>query len=274
MPTDDDARNRFLNYGRDYADQPKQRLRWNYVVDLPFGKGSRCQECRPHLNGIVGGWQLSSLGSIWTTYSSLTTSFWNFTGEPIHYYGYKYPIQNCTSVSGATGGQCLPGYLYYNGYIPANQINSVDPVTGRPNGYEGVPGLQAVCDALDYLGPDHPAAQYPGKHQHSTFWDTSNVWIPLNNGTIQRTTYNTNLNPMRNQRFLGPTQWYQDASLFESFIIREGMALRFDFDAFKITNHPNNNSGVSSTGFLSTQSQSNTARQLQLAVRSPGRLEE
>ena len=43
----------------------------------------------------------------------------------IEVYGKKYPIQDCTS------GACYPGYLWYNGYIPAYRINNVDPKTGK-----------------------------------------------------------------------------------------------------------------------------------------------
>jgi hypothetical protein len=42
----------------------------------------------------------------------------NPTANPIEYYGLKYP-------SGLHQRPC-PGSLYYNGYIPANRINSVD----------------------------------------------------------------------------------------------------------------------------------------------------
>ncbi len=36
-PTDFDARNRFRNHRR-HPDVPKHRLRWNWIVDLPFGR--------------------------------------------------------------------------------------------------------------------------------------------------------------------------------------------------------------------------------------------
>ena len=67
----------------------------------------------------------------------------------------------------------------------------------------------------------------------------------LDSGTPQRTTYGE-LHPYRNQYFPGPRQWNQDASLYKQFLIREGMALRFNFDAFNVTNHPNNNAPGSS----------------------------
>jgi hypothetical protein len=68
----------------------------------------------------------------------MRTSYWTLptntypTDNPIEIYGYKYPIQDCQS------GTCYPGYLWWNGYIPANKINSVD-AGGRPNGIMGVP---------------------------------------------------------------------------------------------------------------------------------------
>jgi hypothetical protein len=40
VPTDVSARNRFLNYGRDTA-TPKHQIRWNWIVDLPFGRGQK-----------------------------------------------------------------------------------------------------------------------------------------------------------------------------------------------------------------------------------------
>jgi len=263
VPANYDERVRFLYYRRDTSNMPKHRLRWNYVVDLPFGKGKPIgRNARGVLNGFIGGWQLASMGSIWTTYSSLTTSYWNFTGEPIHYYGEQYPIQNCTS------GECYPGFLTYNGYIPANQINSTDPATGTPNGYMGIPAnYKPFATPLIPWGQTALPPNAPANTNISSFWDTNNVWIPLTNGTVQRTTYNTNLNPMRNQYFPGPRQWNQDASLYKRFIIREGTELRLNFDAFNVTNHPNNNNSVGSNGILDTSSQSNAARQLQLAAR-------
>ena len=49
---------------------------------------------------------------------------WGPLGK-VEVYGKQYPIQDCRS------GVCYDGYLYYNGYIPANRINSVDR-NGRP----------------------------------------------------------------------------------------------------------------------------------------------
>ena len=78
-------------------------------------------------------------------------------------------------------GQPFPGNM-----IPANRINTVD-ASGKPNGIMGVPAnyKPAVAPLIPWgqtaLPPNAPAVT-----NVSGFWDTNNVWIPLNNGTVQR----------------------------------------------------------------------------------------
>lgn len=262
VPTDYYQRDRALNYRRDTS-SPKHRVRWNWMIDLPFGRGKPIgRNAGGILNQLIGGWQIAGMGSLGSTYGTLTTSYWLPGGAPLQYYGYKYPIQDCRS------GTCYPGYLWYNGYIPSNQINSTNPTTGKPNGVMGVPAdYKPFAQPLIPWGSTVMPANAPAGTNISTYWDTNNVWIPLKNNTVQRTTYNTGLNPWRNQYFPGPLQWNQDVSLYKRFRVREGMEVRFNFDAFNVFNHPNNNSSVGSTGILDTRGQSNTARQLQLAIR-------
>ena len=271
VPTDYDQRVRFLTYARDPS-FPKHRVRWNWIVDLPFGKGKSIgRNTSGFLNGVIGGWQVAGLGSLNSTYLGLSTSYWNYTGEPLHQYGYKYPIQDCRS------GTCHPGYLWYNGYIPSNRINSVDPATGRPNGVMGVPSdyKPVALPLIPWGSTSFPAISgpVPAGTNIATYWDTNTVWIPLKDGTVQRTTFNPNLNPWRNQFIPGPRQWNLDASLFKRFRIREGMEARFTFDAFNVFNHPNNsgNNGqadyMTTGGILDTTGQANLARQLQISFR-------
>jgi hypothetical protein len=131
VPTDVDARNRLLNYKRDTS-IPKHRLRWNGIVDLPFGKNKPLfQSAGPVLNRVIGGWQVAFSSTVRSNYFALPTDMY-FTGAKPQVYGKKYKIQDCRS------GACFPGYLWWNGYIPANQINSVN-AQGQPNGIMGVP---------------------------------------------------------------------------------------------------------------------------------------
>ena len=138
---------------------------------------------------------------------------------------------------------------------------------GKPNGVMGVPAdyKPAVTPLIPWgstaMPPNAPAGTVV-----STYWDTNTVWIPLNNGVIQRTTYNPNLHPWVNQYIGGPRQWGLDASLFKRIRIREGVELRFTVDAFNVFNHPNNPVG-GGDGILDTRGQSNASRELQLSVR-------
>ena len=190
VPTDYDERNRYLNYQR-ATDVPKHRLKWNFLIDLPVGKGKKLLgNANKVLDKFVGGWQLAGSGSLRSTYFSLPTGNWNFTGEPMHNYGYKYPIQNCTS------GVCVPGYLWWNGYIPANKINSHD-ANGNPNGYMGIPAdYKPAVTPLIPWGSTAMPANAPAGTNVSTYWDTNTVWIPLKDGTTVRTYgFHRRLNP-------------------------------------------------------------------------------
>jgi hypothetical protein len=256
VPEDLNARNRLLNYARDTG-VPKHRVRWNWIVDLPFGKGKPLgRKASGFLNGLIGGWQVAGMGSLASTYFSLPTSVYP-NGNKIELYGYKYPIQDCTS------GNCYPGYLWWNGYIPANKINSHDPATGKPNGIMGVPANYKP--AAEPLIP-WPASPIPND-PNAPYYGTNTVWVPLKNGTLQRTTYDTGLYPWNNQYLPSVLQWGMDASLFKRIAITERCSLRFNADFFNVFNHPGNPSGVGSNGVLSTRSSGQGARQLQLTLR-------
>lgn len=86
-------------------------------------------------------------------------------------------------------------------------------------------------------------------------------------GSQQRTTYNNNLNPWRNQYFPGPSNLNVDASLFKVIPITEQVRLRFNLDVFNVFNHPGTPTGVGNTGILSTQASGQPARQMQLTLR-------
>ncbi len=261
VPADLHQRDRFLNYRRDTS-VPKHRVRWNWIVDVPFGRGKAIgRNVGGFVDKFIGGWQIAGMGTLASTYGSLSTGQWEFTGEPLQQYGYKYPIEDCTS------GACYPGYLWYNGYIPSNKINSVD-ANGKPNGIMGVPAdYKPAMRPLIPWGSTALPANAPANTNVAQFWDTNTVWIPLKNATAQRVGYNTNLHPWRNQYIPGPLQWSQDASLVKRIAIREGTELRFTADAFNVFNHPNNGAGVGGNGLLSTRGQANPAREMQLSVR-------
>jgi hypothetical protein len=255
VPSDFDERNRFLNYRRD-TDVPKHRVRWNWLMDLPFGKGKALgHNAGRVLDKFIGGWQLAGLGSLRSTYFALPTGIYP-TGNPIEIYGYKYPVQDCRS------GECLPGYLWWNGYIPANRINSHD-ASGKPNGIMGVPS--------NYKPAAQPLIPWPAVPNSNDpmypYYGTNTVWVPMKSGSLQRVAYSDGLPPWRNQFAPGVRQWGLDASLFKSIPISERVTIRFNADFFNVLNHPGNPNNIASTGFLNTVESGWPARELQLTLR-------
>jgi hypothetical protein len=262
VPTDFNELNRFLNYQRD-TEIPKHRVRWNWIVDVPVGKNKLIAgNAGGILDKFIGGWQIAGMGNVRTNYFSLPTSNWNLTGEKIEIYGYKYPIQNCTGRVSNPNAACIPGYLWYNGYIPANQINS-------PTGYMGIPDnyKPAVTPLIPWGSTELPANAPTGTNV-SQYWDTNNVWIRLNNGNAQRITYNTGLHPWRNQYFPGVRQWGLDASLFKNVQLKERVNIRVNADFFNVLNMQGIPTNISTgNGFLDIRNSGYAARVMQLGAR-------
>lgn len=261
VPADYHARDVFLYYMRDNG-IPKHRVQWNWLVDLPFGNGKPLgRNASGLLQKLIGGWQFAGLGTLRSTYFTLPTTNWNFTGEKVQIYGYKYPIQDCR------GGTCIPGYLWWNGYISPNQINSRD-AKGNPNGYEGIPAnYKPAVTPLIPWGSTAMPPNAPAGTNISTYWDTNNVWIPLKNGTVQRTTYGPGLHPWQNQYMPSVRQWRMDASLFKTVAIHEEVKLRFNADFFNVLNAPGNPNTIGADGFLNCRSSAQIPRVLQLSLR-------
>jgi hypothetical protein len=177
VPQDQASLDRLLYYRRD-TDIPKHRVNWNWVVDLPFGKGKPVgRKSHGVLNQLIGGWQIAGNGTLISRYFALPTSMWGPINN-IEVYGKKYPIQDCRS------GVCYDGFLYYNGYIPANRINSYDPKTGNPNGVMGVPSSYHP-----FQTPLIPTPANGGSPSDPNFayYESNTVFVPLKDGTLQRT---------------------------------------------------------------------------------------
>ncbi len=256
VPLDYDARNRFLNYQRDTA-IPHHRIRWNFLVDLPFGRGKKWPgSANAIVSRILGGWQLAGFGSYSSRYWALPAANWG-AQSTVETYGTGYPIQDCRS------GRCIPGYLYYNGYIPANRINSTD-AQGRPNGVMGVP--ESYRPAHQPLTPVPANGGGPSDPNYALY-ETNTVFVPLKNGNQQRVNYNTNLHPWRNQYRSAPWTFNLNASLFKSIPLTERVNLRLNADFFNVLNNPGLPLPNSASGILSLQNSANAPRQLQLTLR-------
>jgi hypothetical protein len=259
VPTDFDARNHFLNYQRDSA-IPHHQLKWNWVVDLPFGRDHLlAHNAGKFLNGIIGGWQLAGFGTYQSRYIALPTTNYGPTG-PVQSYGTKYPIEDCSS------GQCIPGYLDWNGYISPPLINRTN-ATGQCSGICGLPAnYQPSNLPLIPYGTTTLPANAPAGTNMSQYWETQTAWLPLKNGSVVRTTMSTNLPYWMNQYLAVPWDFNLSASLFKAFNLGERAKLRFNADFFQVLNNP----GLptpGANGIMYTNTSANSPRDLQLTLR-------
>lgn len=252
---------KLVNYRRD-STIPKQRLSWNWVADIPVGRGKLLgRQMNKVLDAAVGGWQLAGYGSWNTTWFALPSDMFP-TGTPLEVYGTKYPIQDCRS------GRCLSGFLYYNGYINPAQINSTD-ANGNPNGIMGVPAnYKPFAQHLIPYGSTALPANAPANTVVSTYWGTNTVWVPLKDGTtVYRGAYG-GLMPLQNQYVQSRGLWTLSTSLFKSFSLTERARLRFQWDVFNPTNSPQQpQSPANSQGLLYTYQSGTAARSMQFTLR-------
>ncbi|MCL5743510.1 MAG: hypothetical protein M1541_06235, partial [Acidobacteria bacterium] len=255
VPADFDAYNRFLNYQRN-SEIPKHRVNWNVLYELPFGRGKKwLSNSGRLLNRIVGGWQIASYSTMRSRYWALPTNDWGYLGN-VEVYGKKYPIEDCRS------GECIQGYLYYNGYIPANLINSHD-AQGRPNGVMGVPANYQPAHKPIWPAPANASRTDP----NYALYDSNLVFVPLKNSVQQRVAYDPLLHPWRNQYIPGPWAWSVNSSVFKVIPINERFKLRLNVDAFNVFNMPGIGLPNSATGFISLRNSNNAPRELQWTLR-------
>ena len=247
MPQNVDNRIRFYRYARD-TDIPQQRIRYNFLYDLPFGKGKRFfGHTNSILDRVVGGWQAAGSGTAQSRWWSLPTGNWGSFGTP-QTYGTQYPIQDCRA------GQCFPGYLYYNGYIPANRINVAGGVLGVPQSY------------TPSSAPINPIPAN-GRVVDPNLNDNNNVYVPLKNGSLQLVNFDSGLNPWRNQAVQGPWISSMNASLSKSVPINEHVRLRLSVDAFNVLNQPGTNLPDTTTGIITLRTSAQGARTMQYGAR-------
>jgi len=263
------------NYQRDTT-LPQHQVNWNWVVDLPFGRGKRFGGDAPKLlNGLIGGWQLSGDGTWYSRWVQPDGANWGaFNGFKT--YG-KQKVVNCTS------GDCYNQFLWFNGYLDANVVNQQGGISGVPSNYNSY-------EAPLIPKPANPQANDP----LAPYYDSNTVCMNIaarsyttlasgdpcmvTGGTpgytmTSATVYggwweSRNWNPYHYRQVLrGPNEWNMDASVFKVFPIGERFKLRLNLDAFNVFNRPGINMPSSTSGLIDNTTSDNTARMMQLTLR-------
>ena len=219
--------NRWQNYRLDTA-IPRNRITFNGIVDIPFGKGRRfLKSDNRFLNALVGGYQMAFVGTVVSQAFQVATGNWGET-NPIKLSKTNQPVTDCRS------GVCRQAYQWFNGYLPPTVINATT------RGVQGVP-----ADYRPYLAPINNT---PG----TANFGNNNVTMTLRNGQQVLTGFSPG--PVGNQPYnalvlQGPKNFQSDISLYKEFALTERWKLRFNVDAFNAFNiqgltNPNNSDGI------------------------------
>lgn len=240
---------------------PPQHIQFNYIYDLPIGRGKRfLGNANRFVNELVGGYQIAGDGSILNSTFQPAASMWGPI-SPIKYYK-NWKITDCRS------GNCYQEYLWFNGYISPKSIQG--------------PNCSSKC--VSGLPPDYvPYQTYIVSDPTNANFGTNNVTVAstvpsFNNGKGPETqgfgTGGANGQPLAKTFLYGPWNWNSDASLYKVFPITERFNLRFNMDVFNVLNHQGT-SGANTTdgtikylaGGAPGASSFNTPRQMQFTLR-------
>lgn len=255
------ALNAFENYGAiDNSGAPAQQAKFNYVYDLPFGRGKKFfGSVNKLVDELIGGYQLAGDGSVQNQYFPITATNWGPT-SPIHMYRHAHPITDCRS------GTCLKAYLYWNGYISPTQISGNACAGPSSKVVSGLPS--------DYVPFQTPLDTSCG----DKYFGLNDVNITLSNGKTGAIPYQpgpnssssgtwSGNNPFAKTVLTGPFNYTTDASLFKVFPITERVNLRFNVDVFNLLNMQGYNNPSGSDGTEVMTSSYNAARQVQFTLR-------
>jgi hypothetical protein len=207
---------------------PPQHIQFNYVYDLPFGRGKRfLGNANRLVDELAGGYQIAGAGSILNSTFQPAATMWGPISPIKKYKNWK--ITDCTS------GNCYQEYMWFNGYISPKQIQG--------------PNCSSKC--ISNLPPDYvPYQTWIINDSTNANFGTNSVTVAstnpsFNNGKGPETQgFGTggsnggqNGQPLSKTFLYGPWNWNSDASLYKVFPITERFNLRFNMDVFNVFNH-------------------------------------
>ena len=260
------ALNRAQNYRINTAFGP-QAITFNGIVDLPVGHGKKfLGKSNRFVDELIGGYQIAWNGSVYQNWMGVSTGNWGGSNPAglgtmgkVQVYKHKYKVTDCSS------GVCLPGYLWYNGFISPVLLNN--PCTGA-HLISGVPASYQPYQTPINMDPGaYTCTNGTFKAGNSHYLDNT-VPVTLANGKTVYTNYSPgpSTNPFTKTFLPSPWFWSADASIFKVFPIHDKVNLRVNVDAFNVFNVQGDNA-PNSNGIQYLNSSHNTPRQLQLSAR-------
>jgi hypothetical protein len=216
---------------------PAQRIRWNGIYDLPFGKGMRfARNAGGLLNHIIGGWQVATIGE-WRG------GFWSSVAAGQYLFGDPTLSSDERMLLTFAG---RPQRLWFRGNFNPNLASNVD------------------AQALQRLVPLNQGDRV--LRPLGTNFD-NRLPQTLGNGTTRQTPIGDTVNPNARAFFRGPGEWNLDLSAFKNFSLGERVTLRFSAEFFNAPNHPVDVFANATTGLQDLSVQRNSPRIIQFSGR-------
>jgi len=221
---------------------PPHRVRYNFILDLPFGRGKKFgPNVSGPLNQLIGGWQIAGIGD-WRGgfWQSVSTSRFQ-SGNPR-----LDADQRLEMTYGDTHRR-----LWFAGDF--NPSLATDVTGGDLTAL--VPQDRSQRTVRPW-GPDC-GGSYNNNRQAVTLAD----------GTCYNAAVGDFYNWFPRASIIGPGAWNVDLSVFKNFRIKERANIRFTADFFNAFNHPNDNSPDATTGLQNLCCQANEPRIVQFSLR-------
>ncbi len=220
---------------------PPHRIRFNGIVDLPFGQGKRFgSHASGALNQLIGGWQIATIGD-WRG------GFWQTPSLSRFQYG----------------SPRIPG-----GVRPEADIFGTRQRLWFLGDFNPTLATNVTSGNLLSLIPVNPAdrvVRQLGPDCSGNFIDR--IALTLSNGNC----YNARISGLYNWsprgNIMGPGAWNTDLSFFKNFKIKERGEVRFTADFFNAFNHPQDPEPNSTTGLQNLSFQVNSPRTIQFSLR-------
>ncbi len=216
---------------------PAQRVTWNGVYELPFGKGKKYMGNSGRLtDALVGGWQIGFIGT-WEG------GFWMGVNAG-DYLSRNPSLSGDQRLNLSIFGQNQK--LWFAGDFDPTQATNVSA-----SALQALVPIDRSGRALHPIGPGFD----------------NRVLQTLANGSVVPTNITDNVSSNSRNFMLGPSGWNQDASIFKYFRFTESVRLRMSGDFFNAFNHPNLNNPDGRTGLINLSSQPNSPRIIQVGAR-------
>ncbi len=206
---------------------PAQRIRWNGIYDLPFGRGRHFgRNTSGALDFLIGGWQIATIGD-WRggLWQSVVNTRYLF-GDPT----LKESERLLLTFAG------LPRRLWFAGDFNPSLASNVS---------------QEALQRLVALDPRQRVLRQLGPNADNRLPQL------LANGSTVATPITDTLNWNARAFYRGPGAWNSDIAVFKNFRITENARARLSADFFNVFNHPVDGNPNATTGLQDLSVQAN-----------------